>query len=141
MGFVKRRASTKAKVDAENFTAIKEQFLSDVKTVVEMEEIPNDLIINWEQTGMHYIPVSSWTMEKEGAKRVEIAGVDDKRQITAVFGASLTGDFLPVQLIYKEKTPRCLPKVSFPACWHSTFSHNHWANEHTMLEYVDIILI
>ena len=113
----------------------------DVKTVVEMEEIPKDLIINWDQTDMHYIPVSSWTMEKEGAKRVKIAEVDDKRQITAVFGASLTGDFLPVQLIYKGKTPRCLPTVTFPACWQSTFSHNHWANEHTMLEYVDIILV
>ena len=40
-----------------------------------------DLAINWDQTGMHYIPVSSWTMAKEG---VEICGIDDKRQITAV---------------------------------------------------------
>ena len=32
-------------------------------------------------------------MEKEGAKRVEIAAVDYKREITAVFGGSLTGDF------------------------------------------------
>ncbi len=74
MGFVKRRASTKAKVNAEDFAAIKEQFLFDVKMAVEMEEIPNDLIINWDQTGIHYVPVSYWTMEKEGAKRVEIAG-------------------------------------------------------------------
>ncbi len=141
MGFVKRRASTKAKVSAENFAAIKEQFLLDVKTVVEMEEIPHDLIINWDQTGIHYIPVSSWTMEKEGAKRVEIAGVDDKRQITGVFGASLTGDFLPVQLIYTGKTQRCLPSIKFPCDWHITFSCNHWANERTMLDYVDKILV
>ena len=58
-----------------------------------MEEIPHDLVINWDQTGIHYIPVSSWTMEKEGVKRVEITAVNDKRQITAVFGGSLTGDF------------------------------------------------
>lgn len=41
-------------------------------------------------------------MEKEGSKRIEIFGVDDKRQITAVFSCSLDGDFLPVQLIYQE---------------------------------------
>ena len=72
MGFVKRRASTKAKVSAENFEEMKEQFLLDVKTIVKMEEIPHDLIINWDQTGIHYIPVSSWTIEKEGAKRVKL---------------------------------------------------------------------
>ena len=29
----------------------------------------------------------------EGSKRVEICGIDDKRQITAVFGCSMIGDF------------------------------------------------
>ena len=41
-------------------------------------------------------------MEKEGSKRVEIVGVDDKRQITAVFAGSLAGDFLPPQLIFTK---------------------------------------
>ena len=46
MGFVERRASTKAKIDIDDFEAVKEKFLFDVKVVVEMEEIPHDLIIN-----------------------------------------------------------------------------------------------
>ena len=49
-----------------------------------------DLIINWDQTGIKYIPVSEWTMEKEGSRRVEIAGLTDKRQITVAFAGSLT---------------------------------------------------
>ena len=57
-------------------------------------------------------------MEKEGSKRVEIAGIDDKRQITAVFGSSITGDFLPVQIVYKGKTKRCFPTFAFPPDWH-----------------------
>lgn len=61
------------------------------------EEIPDSLIINWNQTGINY---AQWTMVVEGSKREEIAGADDKRQITAVFGASLAGDFLPPQLVY-----------------------------------------
>ena len=68
MGYVKRRASTKAKVTVQNFEEIKAQFLLDIKVIVEMEEIPFNLIINWDQTGIHYVPVGSWTMEKEGSK-------------------------------------------------------------------------
>ena len=77
---------------------------------------------------MSYVP---WTME-EGAKRVEILAIDDKRQITAVFCGSMTGEFLPLQLIYEGKTNRCLPQFDFPSAWHVTCSDNHWSNEITM---------
>ena len=120
---------------------MKAQFLLDIKVVVEMDEIPFDLVINWDQTGIHYVPVGSWTMEKEGSKRVEIVAVDDKRQITAVFAGSLAGDFLPPQLIYKGTTKRCLPGVNFPSDWHITHSHNHWSNESTMKAYIEKILL
>ena len=46
MGFVKRRASTKAKVSIENFEEVKAQFLIDIKAVVDFVEIPFDLITN-----------------------------------------------------------------------------------------------
>ena len=141
MGFVKRKASTKAKMSITNFKEVKTQFLIDIKAVVKFEEIPFDLIINWDQTGINYVPVGSWTMEKEGSKRVEIVGIDDKRQITAVFAGSLTGDFLPPQLIYKGTTQRCLPTVSFPPEWHITFSENHWSNERIMKAYIEKILM
>ena len=36
------------------------------------------------ETGINYEPISSWTMEMEGAKRVEMVAKDDKRQMTAV---------------------------------------------------------
>ena len=140
MGFVKRRASTKAKLTASNFEELKTQFIFDVKAIIEMEEIPRDLVINWDQTGIHYVPVSSWTMAKAGSQRVEIAGIDDKRQITAVFGGTSAGDFLPVQLIYKGKTHKSLPSIDFPSDWHITFTDNHWANEKTVIDYLEKIL-
>ena len=98
MGFVKCRASTKAKVSVKDFEEMKEQLLLDIKATITLKDIPLDLIINWDQTGMHYVPVSFWTMAKEGSKRVEICAIDDKRQLTAVFGCSMIGDFLSVQL-------------------------------------------
>ena len=63
-------------------------------------------------------------MDRQGYKRVEMTGIDDKQQITAVFCGSLTGDFLPVQLIYKGKTSLYHPKFKFPSGWHVTHSPN-----------------
>ena len=73
----------------------------DIKVVVEMAEIPKDLVVNWDQTAIKYVPVSEWTMEKVGSKHVEISGLQDKRQITAVFAGSLSGEFLSIQLVYQ----------------------------------------
>ena len=95
MGFVKRRCSTKAKVTASNFARLQEQFTYDARVLIDMMEIPDSLVINWDQTGIQYVPVSQWTMEREGMKHIEIAGSQDKRQITAVFGATMNGSFLP----------------------------------------------
>ena len=141
MGFVKRRASTSAKVMPDKFDELKAQYIFDVKVNIEMDEIPADLVINWDQTGIHYIPVGQWTIEKAGSKRVEIVANDDKHQITAVLAGSLTGEFLPPQLIYKGTTPRCLPTVDFPPDWDITYSTNHWSNEKSMESYVMKILI
>ena len=99
MGLVKRRASTIAKVTPKDFNRLKAQFLFDVTVVIEIEEIPPQLVINWDQTGIYYVPVSTWTMAPGGSKRVEIIGIDDKQQITAVFAGSMSGEFLPPQLI------------------------------------------
>ena len=88
MGFVKRHASTAGKISAANFAQFKSQFLFDVQRIREMEEIPADLVINWDQTGIHYVPVSNWTMGQEGSKRVEITGLDDKHHITTAFAGT-----------------------------------------------------
>ena len=141
MGMVKRRVSGKAKIDIHNFVRIKEEFLLDVKNVISMDKIPPSLVINWDQTAIQYVPISSWTMEQEGAKRVKITGKDDKRQITAVLACTMSGDVLLPQLVYQGKTPRCLPQVEFPKQWHITYTENHWCNEITMKEYINKIVL
>ena len=142
MGMVRRRASSKAKISIENFEAVKKEFLLEVKNVVSLfDEIPPPLIINWDQTGIHYVPVSSWTMEKQGAKRIELAGKEDERQLTAVLAGSMAGDFLLPQIVCQEKTNRCLPHVDFPVGWHVTYSANHWCNKITMKDYINKIIL
>ena len=90
------------------------QYLADIQTKVYMKDIPTDFIINWDHTSWKYVPVSNWTMEHKGAKRVAIAGSDDKQQITALFSCTLSGRFLPPQVIYIGKISACLPKLKFP---------------------------
>ena len=85
-----------------------------------MEDIPAQLILNWDQTGIKIVPSTTWTTDRRGVKRVEMIGVNDKKQITAVFCCSLVGEFLPIQIIYAGKTARCHPKFNFPVDCHIT---------------------
>ena len=41
-----------------------------------MDEIPEDLMINFDQTGINYVPVTSWTMEQEGSKHIQVVAKD-----------------------------------------------------------------
>lgn len=137
MNFVQRKATTaKGKYSIENFAEKKAEFLDDLVTTVQMEDVPPELVLNWDQTGIKLVPTTSWTMNEVGARRVELIGLSDKRQITAVFCGSLVGGFLPVQLIYKGKTSRCHPKFNFPLEWDITHSPKHWSNENTMIRSV-----
>ena len=105
-----------------------------------MEDIPNDLVVNWDHTGINCVSVGNWTMAIEGLKRIKVAGLGD-RQFTAVFVASLSGDFLPPQIIYAGKTLRCLPSTRFPEDLDITFTENHWANEKTTEAYIEKVLV
>ena len=114
MGFVKRKATTSARVAVQDFEAIKEGFLERVVTVVKTNFIPQALIINLDETGLKLVPVSSWTLEQQGTAKIKVAAVDDKREITAVVAASMAGDLLPLQLLYTGVTERCHPTFKFP---------------------------
>lgn len=41
---------------------------------------------------------------KKGSQKVKIEGMDDKREVTAVVGASSTGVLLPIHILYTGKT-------------------------------------
>ena len=102
---VKRKASTKkSKMIDEDFEQCKSTFLRQVGSFAKVHAIPADLVINWDQTGINVVFSSNYTMEERGASHVEIAGYGDKRMITATFAATLSGEFLPMQIFYGGKT-------------------------------------
>lgn len=85
MKFVKRRATTsKSKFTPENFAQLKADFLDDLSSIVELEDIPPELVLSWDQTGIKLVPVSNHTMDRQDLKRIKVAGIKDKRLILAV---------------------------------------------------------
>ena len=99
MHFVKRRGSTTTKQLVDDFEAIKIQFLADLITVKLLQEVPDDLVLNWDHIGINVVPGSAWTLYQKGKKWVELLALDDKRQITAVMCGSLSGNLLPFKLV------------------------------------------
>ena len=93
MGYVKRKATSKAnpQLPENKFQQIKAVFLQQVIAIVHAHCIPSDLIINIDEKGIKLVPVGDWSMAPVGSKRVEVAGLGDKRQITATFVATLSG--------------------------------------------------
>ena len=142
MDFTKRRGSTKSGMGPDDLEKVKKSFLSEIMETIAMNDVPEDLIFNWDQTGINLVPGALWTMDKKGKKRIEIAGLHDKKQITAVMCGSIIGEILPPQLIYGGKTVRCHPTISFPHNWVITHSSsNHWSNEETMLQYIRDVIV
>jgi len=85
MNLVKRRGSSTAKPEIKDLDEKKAKFLKDIKTLVDKHRIPPELIINYDHTGVHLVPVSRWTMAEKGSDKVEIIGLDDKREITGKY--------------------------------------------------------
>ena len=99
-----------------------------ISTAILEHHIPPPLVVNLDQIPLSYVSPGKYTFSFKGAKNVPIKGVEDKRQITAIFAVSLTGKFLPIQLIYKGKTKRSLPKFKYPSTFSLSYTENHWSN-------------
>ena len=81
-------------------------------------------------------------MALEGSRRVEVTGLlADKRQISATFAVTLSGAFLPMQLLYQGKTNHCHSKFAFPEGFHIHHTPNHWANEETVRLFTEEVIV
>ena len=55
----------------EDFEKLKAQFLFDIETFTSLEEIPESLVFNWDQTAIKYVPVPDWKMDKKAPRRLD----------------------------------------------------------------------
>ena len=82
------------------------------------------LVININQTPLPFVLTSDYTLAVTGSKAVPITNSKDYRQITGTFGISMSGVFLPMQLIYAGKTTRHA-KYDFPKSFNVTHAPDH----------------
>ena len=87
-----------------DFDLIKQIYLDKVSSVITAHTITSDLVINWDQTGVKFVPTSNWTMDIHGSTQVPIKVLDDKREMTALLACTRSGKLLPPQLLYTGKT-------------------------------------
>ena len=115
-------------------------FQRTIFTAILEHNIPAPLVVNLNQTPLYYVSPGKYTFSFKDAKYVPVKGVDDKRQITATFAGPLIGKFLPIQLIYKGKTKRSLPKFKFPITLSLSYTENHWSNTEKSIKFFEQII-
>ena len=108
-------------------------FLHNICTLVQQTyNIPDERIINVDQTPSKYMPTSSVTTAEKNSKHVPKQEVDDKCAVTLT-AKTLVGDMLPFQMIYTGKTSCSLPAAKFPESFLLGFKKFHWSNEEETL--------
>ena len=140
MGLVKQKATKAVRKLPDDFADVTLAFLERVASIAKENCVPFELVINWDQTGSRFAPASHWTPANEGAKQVDVIGVEDKREMTVLLAISLAGKLLPPQLLHAGKTVKCHPTVDFPAGWDVWHSQNHWSTEETMIHYIEEVI-
>lgn len=142
MGFVRRQATTgKVEISESLKKEVEKTYFYSIVKKIEDHEIPHSMVINLDQTPTKYVPGCNKTLAERGSKSVPIAGATDKRMITATFAITLDGDFLPIQLIYKGKTTKSIPPVSFPPEFLVSANEKHYSNEKEALRMLEHIII
>ena len=112
-----RRASTTSRptITRSVWEEAKEKYLHNIASEVSEHNIPNELILNADQTPSKYVSTSKVTMAETGKKNVPISGGADKRMVTLTAVQSLQGKILPFQSSTLGK-----PKDACPRTWGRT---------------------
>ena len=142
LGFAKRKATTSKQPVSPGFIhEVGFTFYSAIQRNINACLIPPELVINIDRTPLRFYLTPTHTLTKNGKAGVPIANSSDYHQITDTFGISMAAEFLPIQLIYQEKTNKCHPNYNLPNRFHITHTPNHWSNETKSLEMIDRIIM
>jgi hypothetical protein len=105
-----------------------------------------------DQTAVLLQHAQKYTYHSKKEKQVPVAGLEEKRQITAVVASTLSGELLPMQLIFKgqdrnKNQRKAVPKLDSETSrfvkkegWRMAQTPNHWSNFDSMLDYIHEII-
>ena len=141
IGITLRHGTRAARSLPGNFLEIQKIFLLRAVWLVYTFNVPKDLFLNADETGVRFLPVRETTWGERGAKQVDITGVGDKRQFTATPVVSASGVVAgTVQVVWQGKTTACCPKQSVQEMFSKRLSHvfspTHWSTPSTVLQLV-----
>ena len=130
IGFTNRRATVaKEPVFPGFLDEMGFSFHRAIKEVVDAYDIPDDLMINVDQTPLPFILLSKYTMDKKNEKLLPLANSDDYLEVTGTFSITLSGIFLPMKIIHQGQTDCFHAKFKFPKEFNITHIVNRWSNE------------
>lgn len=66
VGYVRRKGTKAARKLPFDFEEQKITFLSDVRDIISEHSIPEQLVLNFDQTNIMIIPCGNWTLEEQG---------------------------------------------------------------------------
>ena len=99
------------------------------------------MVMNFDQTPLKHMSVSSQTLPQNSARHVSIYGVTDIKAIKATFGITYTNKFLPMQLIYEDKNQRRYPNFVFSHPFSLSCNPKHFTNTKELLKLIYKIIV
>lgn len=145
-----RRATRPGKKTPENTTEILTDAALRLVSTISQHNVPKELSVNSDQTGVQYAAGSLETYAPIGSKQVEVVGKDEWRTFTLMVGISMSGVVLPFQAVYAGKTSGSLPNdkaLNYTKAtddlkfrFESSGNNTYWSTMTTMQSYVTNIL-
>lgn len=141
MGYTRRMVTTSRPVITRAlWLETRDRFLNEIAEAVATYNIPDQLIINVDQTPSKFVPTENVTMAEKNSQHVANKGGNDKRGMTLTLAETLDGTALPFQLIYQGKTARSLPATNFPEGFCLSYNEKHWSNEKETLRLINEVI-
>ena len=98
LGFSCRRATEVFRKKPQDYE-LQRSFLFQIEQLVYKKKIPDDMVLNMDQTAVRMVPTANWTISPEGSKQVPLTAVDDKREVTVLLSITTGGSMLAAQVI------------------------------------------
>ena len=97
--------------------------------------------MNFDQTPLKYALVVNQTLSKKGSKHIAKKGLSCRQSITITFDINFANNFLPMQLIYDDKTEKSLPHVEFSDSFSLSTNEKHFSSTQESLKLTAEIIV
>ena len=141
---MKRRMATTSKIPVAPALLEEEKytFQRNIITLVKNHKIPEELILNYDQTPLSFVCTSNTTLEVRGSKSVPIVGKGKQKQITGSFPSECRWR------LFADAINLCRKNRSLSSKWNKlsrrihyiTHTPSHWSCEKSAIEHLEKVV-